>query len=80
MRIDPGQIVLNYAHTMGANFWPVAMAALALLEPKRDALKMVRKKMARHLEWSRLPEDSSEFLMRLSQSERTSVLPHSAAR
>ena len=76
MRIDPGHIVLNYAHTMGQNFWQVAMAALILLEPKRDALKTVQRKMARHLDWSSLPEDSSEFLMRLSQAERTSGLPH----
>ena len=27
-RIDPGHIVLNYAHTMGKTFWPVANAAL----------------------------------------------------
>ena len=76
MRIDPGHIVLNYAYTMGKSFWPVAIAALARLEPKRDALKLVQKKMARHLDWSSLPEDSSEFLMRLSQAERTSGLPH----
>ena len=37
MRIDPGHLVLNYAHAMGERFWPVAIAALKLLEPKRDA-------------------------------------------
>ena len=63
MRIDPGHLVLNYAHAMGERFWPVAIAALKLLEPKRDALKIVRAKMAEHLDWSKLPEDSSEFLM-----------------
>ena len=74
-RIDPGHVILNYAHTMGKNFWPVANAALKLLEPKRDALKTVRAKMAAHLDWSSLPEDSSEFLMRISQSRRLSDLP-----
>ena len=75
MRIDPGHIVLNYAHTMGKTFWPVANAALKLLEPKRDALKIVRAKLAEHLDWSSLPEDSSEFLMRVSQSVHLSDLP-----
>jgi hypothetical protein len=75
MRIDPGHIVLNYANTMGDRFYPVANAALALIEPKKDALRLVRQKMAEHLDWSSLPEDSSEFLMRVSQTERTSDLP-----
>jgi hypothetical protein len=74
-KIDPGHIVLNYAHTMGANFFPVANAALAILEPKRDALRIVQQKLAGHLDWSRLPEDSSEFLMRVSQAENKSDLP-----
>jgi hypothetical protein len=74
-RIDPGHIVLNYAHTMGKTFWPVANAALGLLEPRRDALKIVRAKMAEYLDWSSLPEDSSEFLMRISQSGHLSDLP-----
>jgi len=75
MRIDPGHIVLNYAHTMGNRFRPVANAALALIEPRRDALRILRKQMAEHLDWSSLPEDSSEFLMRVSQAERASDLP-----
>lgn len=69
MKIDPGHIALNYAHTMGGDFFPVANAALAMLEPERAALGIVRRKMAEHLDWSRLPEDSSEFLMRVSQAE-----------
>jgi len=75
MRVAPGHIVLNYAHSMGSGFWPVAHAALAILEPKKDALKMLRQKMAAHLDWSSLPEDSSEFLMRISQAGHTSDLP-----
>lgn len=72
--VDPGHIVLNYAHTMGSGFWPVANAALGLLEPKRDALKVVRRQMAGRLDWSSLPEASSEFLMRISQAEHASDL------
>ena len=68
MKIDPGHIVLNYAHTMGDGFWPVANAALARITPEKDGLKLIRAKMADHLDWSKLPEDSCEFLMRLSQT------------
>lgn len=67
-QIDPGHVVLNYAHNIGNRFFAVANAALAHLEPKRHALEIVRRKMAEHLDWSRLPEDSSEFLMRVTQS------------
>ena len=65
--IDPGHIVLNYSHSMGASFFPVGNAALKLLDPQDDAVVRVRTKMAGNLDWSRLPEDSSEFLMRVTQ-------------
>ena len=65
-QVDPGHIVLNYAHTMGSGFFAVANAALKLLDPEADAPKLVRDQMAERIDWSMLPEDSSEFLMRLS--------------
>jgi hypothetical protein len=65
--IDPGHIVLNYAHAMGNSFFAVGNAALKLLEPHADAVGLVRAKMAKYLDWSRLPEDSSEFLMRVTR-------------
>ena len=65
---DPGHIVLNYAHAMGGNsFFAVANAALRLLESRADAVALVRAKLAERLDWSRLPEDSSEFLMRVTR-------------
>ncbi len=73
-RIDPGHVVLNYAHSMDGKFFPVANAALALIEPERDALRLARRKMAENLDWSALPEDSSEFLMRMSQAVKPSDL------
>jgi len=75
LKIDPGHIVLNYAHTMGNGFFAVANGALGKLEPEREALGIVRRKMAEHLDWSRLPADSCEFLMRVSQVENFSDLP-----
>lgn len=51
----------------GADFYPVGVAALKVLEPEADAIGLVREKMAERLDWSRLPEDSSEFLLRVTQ-------------
>lgn len=67
--IDPGHIVLNYAHTMGSDFWAVANAALKFLEPDADAPGTVRKELAARLDWSALPQDSSAFLMRVTKAE-----------
>ena len=68
--IDPGHVILNYAHSMGSSFFPVSNAALKLLEPNADAVAKVRTVMAENLDWSRLPEDSSEFLMRVTQQSQ----------
>jgi hypothetical protein len=70
--IDPGHVVLNYAHTMGNGFFPVARGALGRLYPNVDAMEMVRNRLAANLDWERLPEDSSDFLMRIArQSQET---------
>ena len=68
--IDPGHAVLNYAHTMGASFYAVARAALKRIAPDADAPGMVRDRLAAQLDWSRLPEASSEFLMRITRQEK----------
>jgi hypothetical protein len=67
--IDPGHVVLNYAHMMRAEFWGVASAALKLLEPKANAQALVRSSLAANLDWSALPEESCEFLMRVTKAE-----------
>jgi len=68
--VDPGHIVLNYAHTMGeGSFFAVANGALKLLYPQADAIAMIREKLAANLDWERLPEDSSDFLMRMTCQE-----------
>ncbi len=59
-------VVLNYGHSMGARFFPVARAALKVLYPNADAVKVVTSKLAENLDWELLPEDSSEFLMRIT--------------
>jgi len=62
--IDPGHVVLNYAHSAGNGFLAVANAALNRLYPSADTIKEIRSAMVDRLDWSRLPEDSSEFLIR----------------
>ncbi len=68
-QVDPGHVVLNYAHTMGRTFYGVARAALKHLNPEADAVAMVRDRQSANLDWERLPEDSSEFLMRMTRQE-----------
>jgi hypothetical protein len=65
--VDPGHVVLNYAHSMGPNFFGVARGALNVLYPAADALKIVRDKLSASLDWEQLPEDSSDFLMRITR-------------
>lgn len=67
--IDPGHVVLNYAHSMGSSFFAVANAALKILEPNPDAPGAIRRKLAGSLDWGSLPADSSEFLSRMTQAE-----------
>ncbi|MEO2088486.1 MAG: ImmA/IrrE family metallo-endopeptidase [Gemmataceae bacterium] len=69
--IDPGHVILNYAHAMGRDFYAVATAALARLDPRANAVDAIRSVMADRLDWSRLPDDSSEFLMRVTRHQPT---------
>jgi len=68
-RIDPGHVVLNYAHSMGKGFFPVANAALKILDPNPDGVGLIRKKMAATLDWSSLPVEAAEFIARMTQTE-----------
>jgi len=67
--IDTGLVVLNTAHGIGGGFWPVANAALKLLDPAPNAIGSIRERLAANLDWEQLPEDSSEFLMRITGRE-----------
>jgi hypothetical protein len=67
--IDPGHCALNYAHSMGSQFFPVGQAALKLLEPEGDAQGMLRRKLIERLDWSTLPQDGAEFLMRVTETD-----------
>jgi hypothetical protein len=54
---------------VGTGFWDVANAALKHLDPDTSAAGVVRKALAENLDWSALPKDSSEFLMRVTRTE-----------
>ena len=68
--VDPGHVILNWAHNEGSSFWAIAIAALKLLNPDADAVSMIGERMAANLDWEKLPEDSSEFLMRITRQEQ----------
>jgi Zn-dependent peptidase ImmA (M78 family) len=70
--VDPGHVILNYAHSMGPSFFAVARGALKILHPDVDAMQIVRDKLAKNLDWELLPEDSSEFLMRITRQSQES--------
>jgi hypothetical protein len=65
--IDPGHIILNWANQKGGeDSFAVANAALRLLEPQADAIGLVRSKMLTHLDKTKLPEDTYEFVLKIS--------------
>ncbi|OUD13987.1 ImmA/IrrE family metallo-endopeptidase [Thioflexithrix psekupsensis] len=63
-RIDAGHIALNYANGIGK--FPIANAALNILEPNVDAPALVREKMQLNLDLTQIPEDSADFLLKIS--------------
>ena len=56
--IDPGVIALNYSWNQG--FFPVAMAALKILQPEANAQQQVRDHYV-ELDLERLAEDTQRF-------------------
>lgn len=61
-RIAPGVAALNYGFTTAA--WPVAIAALSLLEKNEDAGVYLKDAMTEHLDPDDLSEDSWEWICR----------------
>jgi Zn-dependent peptidase ImmA (M78 family) len=62
--IDAGHIALNYANGIGK--FSIANAALNILEPNVDAPALVREKMQLNLDLTQIPEDSADFLFKIS--------------
>jgi len=69
-QIDPGHLVLSCAYTIGSGFWAIANAALNILDPKPDVVGAITERFVANLDWGRLSEDSSEFLMRVTSRSK----------
>ena len=67
--IDPGHLILNYAHSMSGNFFAVANQALKLLPSAPPAPTLVGEYMAANLDWSRIPTESAEYISRMTGHE-----------
>lgn len=71
-QVDPGHVALNYSSNRGPDFLPLGNAALKLISPRGDAPKLLHEKMAAAMDWSGIPEDSAEFLMKVTDPHRSS--------
>jgi Zn-dependent peptidase ImmA (M78 family) len=72
--IAPGVMVLNYVWYLNqerdGNYFPLANAALNALYPEAaDAQDTVRRKMAERFPFGNLPEESAQFLRRLTGTD-----------
>ncbi|MCH8274466.1 MAG: ImmA/IrrE family metallo-endopeptidase [Armatimonadetes bacterium] len=65
--VDPGVVALNYC--WAKETWGVGQAALKILEPHADAPGLVNSKLAEHMNWDCVPEDSREFLRRMTGTD-----------
>lgn len=63
IKVDPGHVILDYSRAMGKKLRALANAALTRVEPEGAGLETVRRALAANLDWSKLPETSSDFLM-----------------
>lgn len=68
-QIDPGHIILNYAHSM-ENAWAVAAAALNLLEPNRTGPDAINRHATAKMQWEDLSSDDAEFITKMTQGIR----------
>lgn len=73
LKVDPGHIALNYAHTMSSRregdsgiFYGTANNALKLMGGQQDGSAVINKHLSTRLNWGALPESGAEFLERIS--------------
>ena len=65
--VDPGFIALSHGRMTGN--WGTANGALKIIESNPNALVAVRRRMLQHLDRERLPDDISDFLMRITGAD-----------
>ena len=70
--VYPGHIVLNYVNGLDGNFHGLGANALAELYPNANASRVLQRCLTSHLDFSTLPEDHSEFLLRVSRLDGSS--------
>ncbi|MDK2972507.1 MAG: hypothetical protein PWP23_2262 [Candidatus Sumerlaeota bacterium] len=64
--IAPGVVALNYGWTR--KFFPVAFAALKILEPNEHSVQIVRQRMVQNLTEELMPTEAYEWLLRLTEA------------
>lgn len=62
--IDAGHLALSYGYRLKK--FPIANKALEIIEPNIDAVALVQQKMQENLDFTQIPEDSAEFLCKIS--------------
>ncbi|MBI5545494.1 MAG: ImmA/IrrE family metallo-endopeptidase [Deltaproteobacteria bacterium] len=68
-QVDPGHIVLNFAHSMKGAMTPafaLAQAALKILQPKPCGPETIQGAFREGLDWDRLSDDEQEFLSKMT--------------
>ena len=65
--VDPGHVVLNWAHSTSGSVWGIANAALKVLDATPDAIGDINERLEANLDWGNLPEDDCEFLMKITR-------------
>lgn len=68
--IHPGHIILNFAFSAPSqNIWALANAALSHLPTETPGEELVRAHLERNVRWDNMPEDSQEFVRRVTGLE-----------
>jgi Zn-dependent peptidase ImmA (M78 family) len=70
-QIAPGAAVLNFTHNHPKHPWPLANATLNELRPDANAPESIRSTLRERLDWSSLPNESADFLARVTGLNRS---------
>lgn len=64
INVDPGTIVLNFAYKK--NDYPLAQQALKVLDPRADAISLIKSKMIEYLNFDSLTEENLEYFTKIT--------------
>lgn len=71
-QMAPGAAVLNFTYNHPKRPWGLANATLKELRPDANAPEIIRSSLQENLDWSSLPDESADFLARVSGIDRSS--------